>query len=325
MVTFSRNEIVELLEMPFDDFERNIIPQAKSAYIKARGNVIVATAVLGYGNICKNTCLYCGMRAPNKNLRRFRMSPDEIVDTAKNARDMGFTRIFMLSGEDMGFGFDNILQAVRGVKELGFFISLACGEFTEDEFGRMRDAGVNEYALKFEMADEEVFARLNPSTNFAKRMNSIRNVQKSGMLLASGGLVDYPGQTTEQLADDILLAKELDISWAPIIPYQPAAGTPLAEEGGRGSIETNLRHIAILRIMMPSININAQQPGKVIENGLADEQGNLDALNAGGNILFYDLLPLQTGQDFRPVDNRNTANYNHLHRMSELSGMPLVF
>ena len=325
MAAFSRNEIIELLGMPFDEFKRTVIPKAKAAYAEACGDVLFATAVLGYSNTCKNSCLYCGMRAQNRNLKRFRMSPDEIAQIAKHAHDMGFTRIFMVSGEDMGFGFDNIVQAVSGVKEHGFFISLGCGEFTEDEYKKLHDAGVDEYVLKFEMADESVFNRLNPSTTFAKRMDSIRSVKKSGLRLASGGIVDYPGQTSEQLADDILLAKDLEVSWAPNIPYQPAAGTPLSEEGGFGSLEKNIRHIAILRILMPDINITAQQPGRQKESGLADEQGNLDALNAGANILFYDLLPKLLENEFRTVDNRNTANFEHLLRMSELSGMKLMF
>ena len=325
MTTLSRNEVLELLKMPFDEFERTIIPQAKAAYKEARGNVIVATSVLGYSNICKNTCLYCGMRAPNRNLNRFRMSVEEIVEAAKCARETGFSRIFLLSGEDMGFGFDNLLDAVRGVKAQGFFVSLAAGEFSDDQFVQFRDAGVDEYVLKFEMVDEDVFNRLNPSTNFRKRLDSIYGVKKSGMRLASGSIIDYPGQTLEQLADDLLFTKELGISWAPNLPYQPAIGTPLAEEGGAGDLEVNLRHIAILRILMPDININAQQPGKDKSKGLGGEQGNLDALNSGGNILFFDLLPKLLGQAFNPVDNRNTANFGHLHRMSELSGMPLEF
>jgi len=322
----NRNEIIELLKIPYSEFEQTIIPRAKDAYRAARGNGLLATAMLGYSNICKNTCMYCGMSAQNKNLRRFRMPPSEIIETAKNAWDMGFTRIFMVSGEDPGFGFENILDAVRGVKEQGFYISLACGEWNEEEYAKLRDAGVDEYVLKFEMSDEDVFNRLNPSTNFAKRTESIRMVRKSGLNLASGAIVDYPGQTLEQLADDILFAKELGITWAPNIPYLPAPGTPLSEEGGLpGSLEKNLRHIAILRILMPDINITAQQPGRNPKNGLADEQGNLDALNADANILFYDLLPKLLEREFKVVENRNVALFEHLHRMSELSGMPLVF
>ena len=326
MASFTRNEIVELLKIPFDEFEQTIFPQAKAAYTEARGNVLLATAVLSYSNICKNSCLYCGMRSQNRNLKRFRMSPDEIIEAAKHAREMGFTRVFMVSGEDMGFGFDNILRAVRGVSDQGFFISLACGEFTEDQYRMFLDAGVDEYVVKFEMADEAVFNRLNPSTTFEKRMNSIRNIQKSGLRLASGGIVDYPGQTPEQLADDILLSKELGITWAPNIPYQPVIGSPLAEEGGPGSPEINLRHIAILRILMPDINITAQQPGRMTENGMAsNEQGSLDALNAGANILFFDLTPKLLAQEFRAVDNRHAPAFENLRAMSEQSGMPLAF
>lgn len=63
-------------------------------------------------------------------------------------------------------------------------------------------------------------------------MACIEAIRDCGMLLGSGNIVGYPGQTLEQLADDILLMKKLEIHWAPIIPFMPAAGTPLADEGG---------------------------------------------------------------------------------------------
>lgn len=115
------------------------------------------------------------------------------------------------------------------------WVSLACGEYERSQYEELRAAGADEYVVKFEMSDRETFDRLNPSTSYDKRMNAIRWVKESGLLLASGNIVDYPGQTLEQLADDILLMKELEISWAPVIPYLPAQNTPLAAEGGRAA------------------------------------------------------------------------------------------
>ena len=150
-------------------------------------------------------------------------------------------------------------------------------------------------------------------------------IKQSGMLLASGNIVDYPGQTLDELAEDILLMKELEISWAPVIPYLSAANTPLAAEGGRGSQEKTLREIAILRLMMPEVNITAQQPGENPENGLADTEGNLKALNAGANMLFADMLPDALAKSFSVVDNRTTLGLDHIKKMADLAGMQLLY
>ena len=324
-MTITKNEILDILKMPKQDFiAEMIMPAAKKAYLEAEGDRLLVTAILGYDNICKNQCLYCGMRAGNSLLPRYRMSPDDVIALARHANEQGFHRIFLISGEDPNYGFENLLRMVSGIKKLGMHMSLACGEFPEETcYLELKDAGADEYVMKFEMSDEETFNLLNPSTNFKKRMACIEMIQKCGLKLASGNIVGFPGQTPGQLADDILLMKKLDISWAPIIPYMPAANTPLAKEGGRGDLLTNLKEIAILRLMMPHIRITAQQPGEDIKNGLADEKGNLNAIDAGANILFYDLLPDQKAKDFRVIDDRNVTGTAHLYRIAELSGMTL--
>ncbi len=220
-------------------------------------------------------------------------------------------------------GLKNILQMIRGIKALGLHLSLACGEFFPEQYAEFAALGADEYVLKFEMSDRETFNRLNPSTNFDQRMKSIEAVQKSGMKLASGNIVDYPGHTLSQIADDILLMRDLGISWAPIIPYMPAKGTPLAEEGGRGDIYLNLREIAILRLMMPEVLITAQQPGHDISKGLADDEGNLLALEAGANMLFADFLPDALIGNFSVIDNRVTLGLDHIKKMADCSGMTL--
>lgn len=319
----TKQQIIELLSMPYDDFSQTVLPLAKQAYREHRGDVLVASAMLGYSNVCKNRCLYCGMRAGSK-VPRYRIAADDVITMAESAKALGLKRLFLVSGEDPLYDFEDLLKIVRATKAMGYHLSLACGEYDPAQYETFAALGVDEYVLKFEMSDRETFDRLNPSTDFDRRMKSIEAVKKSGMKLASGNIVDYPGQTLEQLADDILLMRELDISWAPVIPYMPAAGTPLAQEGGRGDIFLNLRQIAILRLMMPRIDITAQQPGRDLTRGLADDEGNLLALNAGANMLFADLLPDAMARNFSVIDNRITKGIEHIKSMAEQSGMTLV-
>ncbi len=318
----TKEEILGILNMPEAEFRAEVMPAAVAAYEAVHGKHIYAAAMLGYSNICKNQCLYCGMRAENK-IPRYRISPEDVMQTAELAHKAGFSRMFLVSGEDMGYGFENLLHVMAFIHGLGMRVSLAAGEFTMEQYRELAAAGVDEYVVKFEMSDRLTFDRLNPSTSFERRMKSIEAVQKSGMHLASGNIVGYPGQTLNQVADDIFLMKKLSISWAPVIPYMPVPGTPLSQEGGRGDRILNLKEIAILRLMMPQIDITAQQPGDNLKNGLADEQGNLDAVNAGANLLFCDFLSEAQAGDFRVIDNRNIRGTEHLYRVAKLSGMEL--
>lgn len=323
MTSFTKQELLELLSMPYAEFADDIFPKARKVYQESRNNQLVSTAMLGFSNICKNQCLYCGMRAGCK-VERYRIAPEDVIASARTAKELGMRRLFLISGEDPKYGYENILAMIRGIKELGLHLSLACGEFFPEQYQEFADLGVDEYVIKFEMSHRDTFNRLNPSTDFDKRIQAIEAVKKSGMKLASGNIVDFPGQGLEQLADDILLMKELDISWAPIIPYLPAKDTPLAAEGGRGDIFLNLREIALLRLMMPGIDITAQQPGRDLRKGLADEEGNLLALQAGANMLFADMLPDALVRNFSVIDNRAVLRLDHIRRMAEISGMTLV-
>ena len=324
--TLTKSEILEYLREPEERYWEGLAKEAKEVHRIFNGDRLTVTAMLGYDNICKNQCLYCGMRAANHLVPRYRMTPEEIRDIFEAAAKTGLRRAFLISGEDPGFGTENLCRVASDLKKVGMtWVSLAAGEFEKSEFQELHAAGVDEFVLKFEMADEETFDRLNPSTTYKKRMEGIRTIKELGYPLASGDIVGYPGQTLEMLADDILLMKELEISWAPVIPYMPAANTPLALEGGPGSVDWMLRTISLLRVMLPRVNITAGQPGKDLKEGLSGREGNLAALRAGGNFLYADLLPASKAENFRVVDNRILLGVEHAKRMAEESGMTLVF
>lgn len=320
----TKQEILDVLAMPEEAFWRDVAPAAHATYRAARGDELTVTSMLGYSNICKNLCLYCGMRAANQ-IPRYRIPPEDVLATLIHAYAQGFRRAFLISGEDLGYGFDKLLRIVEGAHRMGLFLSLACGEFTAAQYAELRAAGADEYVIKFEMSHRESFNRLNPSTDYDKRLAAIAAVQASGMRLASGNINGWPGQTADELADDLLLMRQLGISWAPVIPYMPAQGTPLAAEGGRGDLLTNLKEIAVLRLMMPDINITAQQPGRDPKTGLADEEGNCNAIRAGANILFCDLLPAAKERNFRVIDERHVTGTEHLYRIAALTQMKLSF
>ncbi len=325
MIIEGKKEVLEVLGMPEAQFEEEVAPEAAKLRDDRKDGSLLAMAMLGYDNVCKNQCLYCGMRASNSGVKRYRLAPEDVIASARMASENGFRHIFLVSGEDPKYGFDNLLHIVEAIHEMGMHQSLACGEYSPEQYRELKSAGAEEYVMKFEMSDEETFNRLNPSTNFKKRMSAIESVKASGMKLASGNIVGFPGQSCDQLAEDILLMKKLEISWAPVIPYMPAQNTPLAAEGGVGDLLTNRKEIALLRLMMPDVNITAQQPGKDLRNGLADPQGNRDAILSGANVLFCDLLPDALAKNFRVIDNRNVSGTEHLYQIAELTGLALSF
>ncbi len=319
MIT-TKQEILEHLTMPENEFKATVMSEAKKVYARS-GNRIIITAMLGYSNICRNQCAYCGMRAENKKIRRYRLSLTDIKNTIEAAAASGFERLFLISGEDPDYRLDNLLEIIVHGKKHGLFLSLAAGEMPYEYYDAFEDAGLDEYVLKFETTDRNLFGKIKPTGSFDGRMKCIEYIANSRMKLASGNITGLPGQSLDSIADDILIMKELNISWAPVVPYMPVPGTPLAQNNSRGSLEIILKEISILRLMLPEVNITAQQPGEEIKNGFGDIDGNLNALKAGANMLFTDLLPVALAGEFKVIDNRNVEGIERIVELADLSAM----
>lgn len=320
----TKQEVLDILNMPQDEFESVIMPLAQKAYLEQDGRIIVRSMV-GYSNRCKNRCLYCGMRAPNKEVNRYWTPVEDIIEYGHQAKERGFSRIFLVSGEDRKYSVDDICHFIHEIHEMGIEVTLAAGLFPRSAYEEMKAAGLDQYMLKFEMAQEEMYNKLNPSTTFKERMAGIEAVKEADLKLATGDIVGYPGQTLEMLAEDILLTRSLEASWVPAIPFMPAKNAPLSAEGGPGSLEWLYKTISLLRLMIPGVDITAQQPGKDLSKGLADPESNLKAISAGANTLFCELLDPAKAKNFGVIDNRNVAGTEHIYAVHDMTGMEISF
>ena len=50
-------------------------------------------------NICRKSCLYCGVRSDNWKVERYTLSEDEVVECAKLAHKLGYGSVAIQSGE----------------------------------------------------------------------------------------------------------------------------------------------------------------------------------------------------------------------------------
>src|SRR6056297_357209 len=185
MAIKSREEVLEILEMPGDEFEKTVKNEAKSLHREVGGDAISVTALFGYDNICKNQCTYCGMRAGKSDVKRYRIGLGDALKTIDSVKDLGLKRLFLISGEDPKYDFRDIVSMVEYGKEKGLFMSLAAGEFEDEQYITLMGAGLDEYVLKFETSDRDMFERIKPSTTFDNRMRCIDAIRDTGMALGS--------------------------------------------------------------------------------------------------------------------------------------------
>lgn len=312
--------IKTLLTIPSDTFE-NIRDHAITVTRREFGNGVHVCGLLAFSNTCVNDCTYCGLRVSNAALPRIRLSVDDIRRAIDRFRETGLNRVFLVSAEDPAYSVEDISAVLAHAKSLGFHITLGLGEFSGEAMRSFRDAGCDCYTLKFETTNREMFRACKPTSDYDGRMECIRRVKPLGMELGSGNIVGLEGQTLDDVVNDILLMRELAIDWAPVVPYLPAPGTPMAATTPMGDVPLLLREIAILRLLMPKVIITGGQPRRGSKLGFADPDGNREALAAGANILFVDITPHAVRRDFQIAPGRILPGVTHVDSLLEGLGL----
>ena len=253
------------------------------------GDEVHLRGLIEFSNICRNDCLYCGIRRGNKRVQRYRMSEDELVETARRAVGIGFRTIVLQSGEDLHFDQAMMCRIVEQIKRMDVALTLSVGERDYADYKAWREAGADRYLLRIETTDRDLYHRLNPGMSWERRHECLLMIRELGYELGSGIMVGQPGQTVGSIADDLLYLKDIGIDMAGIGPFIPHPDTPLADEEG-GTLELALRTMAVMRLLMPDINIPATTAMESLH-----PQGRIMALQAGANVV----MPNMTEGEYR--------------------------
>lgn len=277
ITTLDRDAIVALLTTAP---AQELYQRADRVRHEAVGDEVHLRGLIEFSNICRNDCLYCGIRCGNRHVQRYRMDEDELVETATRAAAMGFQTIVLQSGEDLHFDQARMCRIIEQIKRLDVALTLSIGERDYADYKAFREAGADRYLLRIETTDRDLYHRLNPGMSWQRRHECLLMIKELGYELGSGIMVGQPGQSVESIADDLLYFKEIGIDMAGIGPFIPHPDTPLAGEEG-GTLEQALRTMAVMRLLMPDINIPATTAMETLH-----PQGRIMALQAGANVVM---------------------------------------
>ena len=266
------------------------------------GDEVHLRGLIEISNYCCRLCGYCGLRAENKGLERYRMSADEILVCAHLAVSYGYGTVVMQAGEDYGIKTEWITEIIHRIKaETPLAVTLSLGERPESDLVAWREAGANRYLLRFETSDPELYALIHPNhaEKLSDRIEILKTLNSLGYEAGSGVMVGIPGQTYENLANDILTFQGLDLDMIGIGPYLSHPTTPL----GRGEWKRPIapedqvpntegmtyKAVALTRLMCPQANIPSTTALATINKAQGRELG----LMRGANIVMPNLTPVQ--------------------------------
>ena len=244
------------------------------------GDEVHLRGLIEFSNICKRQCKYCGLRSANKEIERYRILKDEIVNLSRNAVDLGYKTIVLQSGEDDYYDTDKMCEIIREIKKLDVALTLSIGEKTYNEYKAFKEAGADRYLLRIETTDESLYETMHPNASYKNRVECLYNLKELGFETGTGCLVGLPDQTIESLANDILFFKKLNADMIGIGPFIPHKETPL-KEASKGDFWLALKVMALTRIIMPDINIPATTAMETI-----NPNGRIIALQSGANVVM---------------------------------------
>lgn len=291
-------EVVALLQAEGDQ-AGELFRVADSIRQRHVGDEIHLRGLIEFSNHCGRHCLYCGLRAPNRRLVRYRMPQEEIVEAARSAARLGIKTVVLQSGEDAYYTVRRLADLIKAVKACAdVAVTLCIGERSREEYRALRAAGADRYLLRHETADPALYTALHPDMRHERRLQCLRDLRAEGFQVGAGSMVGLPGQTIEMMARDILLLRELDVDMAGIGPFIPHPDTPL---GGSppGSVEMTLKVLALARIA----TLNAHLPATTALATL-DPRGREKAFAAGANVVMPNLTPLKYREHYAIYPNK---------------------
>lgn len=305
-----RNTIIKLLSD--ENNQSQLFNKADTIRHKTVGDAVHLRGLIEFSNICRNNCLYCGIRKGNQHISRYRMSEEELIEVARNTANIGFKTIVMQSGEDIFYTADKMCRIIEQIKKFDVAVTLSIGERSYEDYKAFRDAGADRYLMRIETTNKDLYHKLNPNMSWQHRHECLLMIKELGYELGSGIMVGQPEQTIESIADDLLYLKKIGIYMAGIGPFIPHPQTPLAHEKG-GTLELGLRTMAVMRILMPDINIPATTAMESLH-----PDGRIMALKAGANVIMPNVTSWKYKQHYQLYPGKENVDITPIHYLGEI-------
>lgn len=314
--SLTRAEWIELISNISPELSEYVFAKSRKAAEKYYGKTVYARGLIEFTNYCKQNCYYCGIRAGNKFVNRYRLSKAEILECCKNGYQLGFRTFVLQGGEDNHYTDDLMVSIISEIRQNypDCAITLSIGEKEYHSYKAFFDAGANRYLLRHETYDCEHYSRLHPTTLSAKnRQKCLENLREIGYQVGTGFMVGSPYQTVENLADDMLFIKKLNPHMVGIGPFIPHIDSKF-KDFPAGSLELTLFMLGLIRLMLPAVLLPSTTAlGTIHPNGR--ERGIL----AGGNVVMPNLSPLSVRENYLLYDNKISTGDEAAESLSNLS------
>ena len=280
-----------------EELARRAVAERKRVW----GTKVFARGLIEVSSYCVNDCCYCGIRRSNRQVARYRLSPERILACAEEGYGLGFRTFVLQGGEDPWFSDERLCDIVARVRSAhpDCAVTLSMGERSRASYQALHDAGAERYLLRHETANPLHYRRLHPpEMSFERRMRCLEDIRDIGYAVGIGFMVGSPYQQPRDLAMDLKLVEEFGPQMCGIGPFVAHHATPFASQES-GSLELTCYLLSIIRLIGPGILLPA-----TTALGSIHPQGREKGIMSGANVVMPNLSPADVRKDYELYDGK---------------------
>lgn len=163
-------EALVLLESEEEEVWKEIFSLAREIKERIYGRRIVMFAPLYLSNYCVNGCTYCPYHMKNKNIKRKKLSQEEIRREVIALQDMGHKRLALEAGEHPEHSpIEYILESIETIYSIRHKngeirrVNVNIAATTVENYKKLHDAGIGTYILFQETYHKPTYEKLHPT------------------------------------------------------------------------------------------------------------------------------------------------------------------
>lgn len=257
---WTRSELYDIYETPLLDLVHNAQLQHRRFHHPNKVQMCTLMSIKTGG--CTEDCRYCAQASSNhtgidaENL----VDISKVMEQAKEAKRHGSTRFCLgAAWRDMNgrkSALKKISAMVSKVNEMGLETCVTLGMVNEEQTKTLGNAGLTAYNHNIDTSREH-YKKVITTRTYDDRLRTIKNVQKSGVKVCSGGILGLGESSDDRIGFlETLTNMNPHPDSVPINRLVPIKGTPIVDDLKKSNVkkltfEDILRTIATARITMP--------------------------------------------------------------------------
>ena len=311
----THGEFVTLIERRTPEAAAYLAEKAVQARKAIYGNAIYIRGLIEVSNICKNDCLYCGIRAGNSLCDRYRLTEEDILSACEEGYALGFRTFVLQGGEDGHFTDERLTSLLTAIKAAhpDCAVTLSLGERSRKSYEALFAAGADRYLLRHETATKSHYEKLHPpSLSFDNRMRCLRDLRDIGYQVGCGFMVGSPYQTAADIARDLEFIADFKPDMCGIGPFIPHKDTVFASFPA-GTLELTCYLLSIIRLLHPAVLLPA-----TTALGTIHPEGREMGVLAGANVVMPNLSPTSVRKKYMLYNDKVSDGAESAQSKTEL-------